>query len=70
MSSRREFIEKLSISAVSLPLLYSPSQLFANSVEPYEGPILKVAIMGLGSYGTRVAKAMESGQNSFSLFFD
>ena len=60
MSSRREFIEKLSITAISLPLLYSPTQLFAASSEPYEGPILKVAIMGLGSYGTRVAEAMQS----------
>ncbi|WP_194530544.1 Gfo/Idh/MocA family protein [Zobellia roscoffensis] len=59
MSSRRNFIEKLSITAVGLPLLHSPAQLFANSTEPYDGPILKVAIMGLGSYGTRVAKAME-----------
>lgn len=60
MSSRREFIEKLSITAISLPLLYSPAQLFAASSEPYEGPILKVAIMGLGSYGTRVAEAMQT----------
>tara|TARA_R110000744_G_scaffold59214_4_gene123330 strand:+ start:591 stop:1697 length:1107 start_codon:yes stop_codon:yes gene_type:complete len=60
MSSRREFIEKLSITAISVPLLYSPAQLFAASSEPYEGPILKVAIMGLGSYGTRVAEAMQS----------
>ena len=28
------------------------------NVQPYEGPVLKVAIMGLGSYGTRVAEAM------------
>ena len=60
MGSRRDFLEKLSISAISLPILYSPAQLFAASSEPYEGPVLRVAIMGLGSYGTRVAKAMES----------
>jgi predicted dehydrogenase len=60
MSSRRNFLEKVSVSAVGLPLLYSPAQLFANSLEPYEGPILKVAIMGLGSYGTRVGEAMQS----------
>jgi len=42
---------------LALPLL-SPSEVFAISEKPYEGPLLKVAIMGLGSYGTRVAEAM------------
>jgi predicted dehydrogenase len=28
--------------------------------EPYEGPVLRVAIMGLGSYGTRVAEGMQA----------
>lgn len=59
MGTRRNFLEKLTVSAVGLPLLYHPSNLFAASGEPYEGPILKVAIMGLGSYGTRVAEAMK-----------
>ncbi|MBQ4915113.1 Gfo/Idh/MocA family oxidoreductase [Maribacter sp. MMG018] len=60
MGSRRDFLQKLSVSAVSLPLIYSPANLFAADSEPYDGPKLKVAIMGLGSYGTRVAKAMQS----------
>jgi len=60
MGSRRDFLGKLTVSAISLPILYSPTKLFAASSEPYEGPILRVAIMGLGSYGSRVAKAMES----------
>lgn len=30
--------------------------------EPYEGPVLRVAIMGLGSYGTRVAEAMKESK--------
>lgn len=59
MTSRRHFLEKITVSAVGLPLLYHPTSLFATSDKPYQGPILKVAIMGLGSYGTRVAKAME-----------
>lgn len=59
MGTRRNFLEKLTVSAVGLPLLYSPTNLFAASCEPYEGPILRVAIMGLGSYGNRVAKAMQ-----------
>jgi len=58
MGSRREFIEKLTVSAVSLPILYGPTSLFAACEQPYNGPVLRVAIMGLGSYGSRVAKAM------------
>lgn len=60
MGSRRNFLEKLTVSAIGLPLLYNSTNLFATSQKPYEGPILRVAIMGLGSYGTRVANAMQS----------
>lgn len=60
MTTRRTFLEKLTVTSVAVPLLYSPVNLFAASCEPYDGPILRVAIMGLGSYGTRVAEAMES----------
>ncbi|WP_425237062.1 Gfo/Idh/MocA family protein [Ulvibacterium sp.] len=60
MGSRRDFLEKLTVSTISLPLLYNPTNLFAASDEPCEGPVLKVALMGLGSYARRVAKAMES----------
>ena len=42
MSSRRNFIEKLSVTAIGLPLLYSPAQLFANDTQPYDGPILNI----------------------------
>ncbi len=31
----------------------------SESEKTYEGPVLRVAIMGLGSYGTRVAEAMQ-----------
>ncbi len=58
MGSRRKFIEKLTVSAVSLPILYGPTSLFAACELPDQGPVLRVAIMGLGGYGTRVAKAM------------
>ncbi len=64
MGSRRNFLEKLTITAVGLPLLVHPTNIFAHSVEPYEGPVLRVAIMGLGSYGTRVAEAMQSCQRA------
>src|SRR5688572_18092159 len=62
MSSRRDFLQKITASAFTLPFLPAPetgsfNQLFG---QPYQGPVLRVAIMGLGSYGTRVAEAMQS----------
>ncbi|MEH6407921.1 MAG: Gfo/Idh/MocA family oxidoreductase [Leeuwenhoekiella sp.] len=59
MKSRREFLEKITFSAIGIPLLYNSTNLFAASEINYEGPMLRVAIMGLGSYGTRVAEAMQ-----------
>jgi hypothetical protein len=57
MSSRREFLQKITASAAVLPLLSSEGQ--ANPEKkpgkPHDGPILRVAILGLGSYGSRVA---------------
>lgn len=60
MSTRRDFLQKLTASLVILNL---PSQVSAAtndlSAKTYDGPILRVAIMGLGSYGTRVAEALK-----------
>jgi predicted dehydrogenase len=60
MNSRRDFLQKLGITAVALQL--APVTTWANTShkhhETYDGPILRVAIMGLGSYGERVAEAM------------
>jgi predicted dehydrogenase len=62
MTSRRTFLQKLTISALGLPFLSCYDS--PNSKQPgdkkYDGPILRVAIMGLGGYGTRVAEAMQS----------
>jgi predicted dehydrogenase len=62
MNSRRDFLQKLGISALALHL--APLSGWAdgknNQEETYDGPVLRVAIMGLGSYGTRVAEAMRS----------
>ncbi len=61
MQSRRNFLQKLTGSAIAVTLL--PGKGFtAASVpaESYQGPLLRVAIMGLGSYGTRVADAMQA----------
>lgn len=60
MSSRRDFLQKMTLSLVALNL---PLHVSAASTDliatPYDGPILRVAIMGLGNYGTRVAEAMQ-----------
>ena len=61
MRSRRDFLQKLTVSAVGLPFLSWYDSASLNSCnQSYDGPILRVAIMGLGSYGTRVADAMQS----------
>jgi predicted dehydrogenase len=59
MNSRRDFLEKITLSAIGLPLLYNSADLFAAPTVFEDGRVLKVAIMGLGGYGTRVAEAME-----------
>src|SRR6201991_2015468 len=62
MNSRRDFLQKLTGSAIAFSFL--PNHLLAeeSTVDPgpYDGPMLRVAIMGLGSYGTRVAEAMQT----------
>ena len=66
MNTRRKFLQKIGASALALPLMpyikwterRSPN---ADSDQKiYDGPVLRVAIMGLGSYGTRVAEAMQT----------
>jgi predicted dehydrogenase len=62
MNSRRDFLQKLTASALAIPFLNhsdSEKSKMVNPV-PYDGPVLRVAIMGLGSYGTRVAEAMQT----------
>ena len=60
MRSRRQFLQKISASAFALPMLPSVhnEKLPNLREEPYQGRQLRVAIMGLGGYGTRVADAM------------
>jgi predicted dehydrogenase len=61
MRSRREFLQTLTMATVGLPLVRCSEAANKNPVynPVYEGPILRVAIMGLGSYGSRVAEAMK-----------
>lgn len=64
MSSRRDFLQKLGSTAAAFPFLnIDPSASYA----PYsvqDGEVLRVALMGLGSYANRVARAMEDCQRA------
>src|SRR4051812_18041034 len=61
MNGRREFLQKLGLSTLALSLSKYNMAASCNVIGPaYDGPVLRVAIMGLGSYGTRVAEAMQS----------
>lgn len=57
MSTRRDFLQKLTASTVAFSSL--PSLVHA-SAEHDDSVLLRVAIVGLGSYGTRVADAMQA----------
>jgi len=62
MNSRRDFLQKLAASTIAFPLFSTfENEINEKGFNPhYDGPILRVAIMGLGSYGTRVADAMKT----------
>ncbi len=55
MTTRRDFLQTLSAPLLAMPFLSG-----SNIHDSYDGPVLRVAIMGLGSYGTRVAEAMKN----------
>jgi predicted dehydrogenase len=61
MDSRRNFLQKLGLSALAINL--APVTGWAKnkpviSDKPYDGPVLRVAIMGIGTYGNIVARAL------------
>ncbi|MGN6195763.1 MAG: Gfo/Idh/MocA family protein [Ginsengibacter sp.] len=56
MNSRRDFLGKITTAAIAFPFI-KKENLFMK--QNNENEVLKVAIMGLGSYGTRVADAMQ-----------
>jgi predicted dehydrogenase len=62
MNSRRDFLQKIGITALALQMapISGWTDTGNKNEETYDGPVLRVAIMGLGSYGTRVAEAMKS----------
>jgi predicted dehydrogenase len=59
MESRRKFIKEVAVSAVGLPIVMPITDTLNALGLSTEGPTLRVAIMGLGSYANRVAEAMK-----------
>jgi predicted dehydrogenase len=62
MNTRRDFLQKLTASFIALPFLSGQDLADIKDVNEttYDGPVLRVAILGLGSYGTRVADAIQA----------
>ena len=58
MNTRRNFLQQLATSALAIQLQPFTS-LAKTPFLSYDGPTLRVAIMGLGGYGNRVAEAMK-----------
>mgnify|MGYP000352967101 CR=1 FL=1 len=65
MNTRRQFLQKLTASAITIPFIaQANAEENTNPAKPYQGKVLRVAIMGLGSYGNRVAEAMQTCQKA------
>lgn len=60
MNTRRKFLQTLTGSLITLPFISVESLGGPGEGVAYAGPVLRVAIMGLGGYGTRVAEAMRA----------
>ena len=58
MNSRRDFIYKITAASAMLPFIKSSNYFMSKTNN--DDRILRVAIMGLGNYGTRVADSMQS----------
>jgi len=63
MDSRRNFLQKLGLSALAINL--APVTGWAKnkpviSDKPYDGPVLRVAMVGIGTYGNIVARALQA----------
>lgn len=63
MNSRRNFIRKLSAPVLAIPFI-TDLPLLSDTGDMVEGPTLRVAQMGLGSYANRVAEAMLSSKRA------
>jgi predicted dehydrogenase len=58
MKTRRAFIQQLTAAALTLPVVPGLAKTLTTKQPAYQGPVLRVALMGLGSYANRVAEAM------------
>src|SRR5690606_15344468 len=58
-NSRRNFIQQLAVSAAAMPFLTWTEQ-GRQPLELKQDRVLRVALMGLGGYASRVAEAMQS----------
>ena len=64
MTSRRDFLQKLTTAAIAFHLPWHGQASCKSLFEYHDGPVLRVAILGLGSYARRVAEAMVSCTNA------
>ena len=63
MNSRRDFLQKITGGLIILNLPTSNSAKAEQiSSLPYDGPILRVAVMGLGVYGKKVADGLQESK--------
>lgn len=61
MATRRNFIQKITTASLAFPFVSHAAAACTSVIDnKNDKPVLRVAIMGLGSYGTRVAEAMQS----------
>jgi predicted dehydrogenase len=58
MKSRRAFLETVTLGAITFPFIKNAFTMNKSDKTGDNDAMLRVAIMGLGSYGTRVAEAM------------
>ena len=58
MSDRRRFLQNTALASMG-PFLAIDGTPFFTPIKPHSKDVLKVAIMGLGGYANRVARAME-----------
>ncbi len=65
MNTRRRFLQQITGSLIALQLPGPAASALGDQVNGnYQGPMLRVAILGLGSYANRVAEAMQDCTNA------
>lgn len=64
MNSRRNFIQLISAPLITLPFMSNQALGSSLQFQTAEGPTLRVALLGLGSYASRVAEAMQTSKRA------